>query len=52
MFRSGIAVKLHGMTRYELLPTRNADGTVTLRLVAVGAAERLRRFFRRLARGA
>ena len=40
------------MTRYELLPTRNADGTVTMRLVAVGTAERLRRFFRRFARGA
>jgi hypothetical protein len=45
--RSGSAVTLHGMTRYELLPTRNADGTVTMRLVVVGVAERLRRFFRR-----
>jgi hypothetical protein len=35
------------MTRYELLPTRNADGTVTMRLVVVGVAERLRRLFRR-----
>ena len=39
------------MTRYELLPTRNADGTVTLRLVAVSTVERLRRCLRRLARG-
>jgi hypothetical protein len=38
------------MTRYELLPTRNADGTVSLRLVAVSTAERLRRFLRRFAR--
>jgi hypothetical protein len=40
------------MTRYELLPTRNADGTVTMRLIAVGRVERLRRLFRRFARGA
>jgi hypothetical protein len=36
------------MTRYELLPTRNADGTVTMRLVAVGTMERIRRFLRRI----
>jgi hypothetical protein len=40
------------MTRYELLPTRNADGTVSLRLVAVGTVERIRRMLRRIARGA
>jgi len=40
------------MTRYELLPTRNADGTVIMRLVAVGTATRLRRFLRRFTRGA
>jgi hypothetical protein len=40
------------MTRYELLPTRNADGTVVMRVVAVGPAERFRRLLRRLSRGA
>jgi hypothetical protein len=38
------------MTRYELIPSRNADGTVVLRAIAVGPAERVRRFLRRLAR--
>jgi hypothetical protein len=39
------------MTRYELLPTPNADGTVIMRVVAVGPVERLRRLLRRVARG-
>jgi hypothetical protein len=39
------------MARFELIPSRTPDGTVVLRAIAVGPAERLRRFFRRL-RGA
>ena len=40
------------MTRFELIPSRTADGTVILRAVAIGPVERLRRHLRRLLRGA
>jgi hypothetical protein len=40
------------MTRIELIPSRNADGTVVLRAVAIGPVERLRRRLRRLLGGA
>jgi hypothetical protein len=40
------------MTRFELIPTRTADGSVVLRAVAVGPVERFRRLISRLARGA
>jgi hypothetical protein len=40
------------MSRFDLLPTRTSDGTIVLRAVAVGPAERLRRFLRRLLRAA
>ena len=39
------------MAHIELIPTRNADGTVSLRAVVIGPLERLRRFVRGLARG-
>ncbi len=38
------------MTRFELIPSRTPDGTIVLRAVAVGPAERVRRFLRRLTR--
>ena len=37
------------MARIELIPTRNSNGTVVLRAVVIGPAERFRRFLRRLA---
>jgi hypothetical protein len=41
------------MARIELIPERTADGTVILRAVVRGPAQRLREFLRRLvARGA
>jgi hypothetical protein len=40
------------MPQIELIPSRTADGTVVLRVIEVGAAERLRRLLRRLLRGA
>ena len=39
------------MAHIELIPTRNADGTVSLRAVVIGPLERLRRFVRGLTRG-
>ena len=36
------------MSRIELIPERRADGTVVLRAVLLGRAERLRRLLRRL----
>jgi len=36
------------MSKLELIPERQPDGTVVLRAVALGPAERLRRFLRRL----
>jgi hypothetical protein len=38
------------MERIELIPERRPDGTVVLRAVLLGPAERLRRLMRRLAR--
>jgi hypothetical protein len=40
------------MTRIELISSRTPDGTVVFRAVAVGPAERFRRFVRRILRGA
>jgi hypothetical protein len=40
------------MTRIEFIPERTSDGTVVLRAIALGPAERLRRLLRRLVRGA
>jgi hypothetical protein len=40
------------MTRIEFIPERRPDGSVVLRAIAFGPAERLRRLIRRLARGA
>jgi hypothetical protein len=34
------------MNRIELIPTRNADGTVVLRAQVLGPWQRLRRFLR------
>ena len=42
------AARILPMTRIEYIPTRNADGTVSLRAVVVGPLERLRRFLRAL----
>jgi hypothetical protein len=39
------------MTRIEFIPERRPDGSVVLRAIALGPAERLRRLVRRLARG-
>jgi hypothetical protein len=38
------------MTRIELIPERRPDGTVVLRAIALGYAERLRRLLRRFVR--
>ena len=40
---------MSGMAHIELIPERRPDGTIVLRAVGVGPAERLRRFLRRLA---
>jgi hypothetical protein len=40
------------MTRIELIPERTGDGSVVLRAIVLGPAERLRRLLRRLMRGA
>jgi hypothetical protein len=40
------------MTRMELIQERSADGTIVLRAVVLGPAERLRRLVRRLTRRA
>ncbi len=39
---------VYGMARLEFVPERRADGTIVLRAVEVGLAERLRRLARRL----
>ncbi len=39
------------MAHIEFIPTRNSDGTVSLRAVVIGPLERLRRFLRGLANG-
>jgi hypothetical protein len=40
------------MTRIELVAERRGDGSVVLRAIALGPAERLRRLLSRLTRGA
>jgi hypothetical protein len=45
----GCAVNLDRVNRVELVAERRADGTVVLRAVLLGPAERLRRLLRRLA---
>ena len=51
--RSGSSVTLTPvMPRIEYIPTRNGDGTISLRAVVVGPLERLRRLVRRVLNGA
>jgi hypothetical protein len=38
---------LHRVPHTELTPTRNPDGTITLRAVELGLVERVRRWVRR-----
>jgi hypothetical protein len=40
-----------GVTRIELIPTPNGDGTVALRAAPLGLGERVRRLWRRLLTG-
>ena len=40
------------MAHIEYIPTRNGDGTISLRAVVIGPAEQLRRLVRRLFRRA